>query len=152
MSLNSVHIRPAVAADLNELFRLEQLCFDAESFNRRQLRYLVHHSNGLFWVLTDEKRIAAFIILLERKNTEGLRVYSLAVSPAFRGRSYAQQMIQQALVLAQERAKQFLYLEVSEHNGAAIQLYRKLGFMETGRRKAYYKDGSAALLMRLFID
>ncbi len=152
MSLNSVHIRPAVAADLKELFRLEQLCFDAESFNRRQLRYLVHHSNGLFWVLTDEKRIAAFIILLERKNTEGLRVYSLAVSPAFRGRSYAQQMIQQALVLAQERAKQFLYLEVSEHNGAAIQLYRKLGFMETGRRKAYYKDGSAALLMRLFID
>ncbi|MHA7111604.1 GNAT family N-acetyltransferase [Sunxiuqinia elliptica] len=152
MSANSVHIRPAVAADLNELFHLEQLCFDAESFNRRQLRYLAHRANGLFWILTDEGRIAAFIILLERKNTEGLRVYSLAVSPAFRGRSYAQQMIQQALVLAQERAKRFLYLEVSEHNGAAIQLYRKLGFMETGRRKAYYKDGSAALLMRLFID
>lgn len=40
-------------------------------------------------------------------------------------------------------------LEVKEGNGAALQLYKKLGFRVVGRRKNFYPDGSAGLLMEL---
>lgn len=36
-------------------------------------------------------------------------------------------------------------LEVKTGNHAALQLYRKLGFEEVGRRCGYYEDGSDAL-------
>ena len=45
-----------------------------------------------------------------------------------------------------------MLLEVSAENAAALSLYRKLGFVEVGRRKAYYThdDGTrtTALVMR----
>ena len=36
-----------------------------------------------------------------------------------------------------------LFLEVAEDNGAALMLYKKLGFQEVGRRKGYYERAGA---------
>jgi len=47
---------------------------------------------------------------------------------------------------------QVCILEVKEGNTAAVRLYRRLGFVEVGRRAKYYTDGSAALLMQLQTD
>jgi ribosomal-protein-alanine N-acetyltransferase len=49
------------------------------------------------------------------------------------------------------------FLEVRENNAAAIMMYRKFGYVESGRREGYYKDnGEDAILMTLasvnFID
>ena len=143
-----VEIRPAAKADLKELFRLERLCFDAESFSRRQINYLVTRSIGYFWVLVENEKIAGFIVLLKRKNSSGLRIYSVAVLPSFRGKNYGRTLLEKAVHTAMENGKEYLYLEASEYNQPAIQLYQKFGFQITGKRKAYYKDGSAALLMK----
>ncbi len=40
-------------------------------------------------------------------------------------------------------------LEVSASNGSALALYKGLGFVEVGRRKKYYGDGTDAILMDL---
>lgn len=40
-------------------------------------------------------------------------------------------------------------LEVKEGNSAALRLYKKLGFRVVHRRKGFYPDGSAGLLMEL---
>ena len=40
-----------------------------------------------------------------------------------------------------------LILEVSAGNDAARALYRGAGFTEIGRRRAYYPDGSDALVL-----
>ncbi|MGB5098427.1 MAG: hypothetical protein WBN82_11005, partial [Porticoccaceae bacterium] len=42
-----------------------------------------------------------------------------------------------------------LTLEVRADNGAALELYRKLGFVEAGHLPGYYEDGAEALRMRL---
>ena len=47
---------------------------------------------------------------------------------------------------------QTLFLEVSAENPPAINLYAGLGFEQVGRRKAYYADGSDALVMRLSLN
>ena len=42
-----------------------------------------------------------------------------------------------------------MFLEVNEHNAPAINFYKKLGFIETNKRKKYYKDGADAIIMFL---
>ncbi len=152
METAKVMIRLATKADTPELYRVEQRCFDAESFSRRQVNYLAVQSSGSFWVLTEDEKIAGFIVLLQRANSRALRAYSLAVAPEFRGKKYAQQLMQKADQQAQELGKDRLYLEVSEHNHGAIQLYRKLGFELTGIRPRYYRDGSNACLMEKKVE
>lgn len=44
------------------------------------------------------------------------------------------------------------WLEVHEKNWPACKLYEKLGFRQVGRRPAYYRDGSAALLYSLSLS
>ncbi len=41
-----------------------------------------------------------------------------------------------------------VWLEVHEGNQPAIKLYASLGFVEIGRRRHYYSDGAAAILMK----
>ena len=147
MSDPEINIRTASREDLKELFRLEQLCFDAESFSRRQINYLIRQSAGHFMVLTEDEKIAGFLVLLIRKTSFKARIYSIAVSPHFRGKNYGKTLLDKAVELALEEGKKSLTLEVNENNEAAIQLYKKFGFQVTGKRKAYYKDGSDALLM-----
>jgi ribosomal-protein-alanine acetyltransferase len=147
MASTKVDIRPASKEDLKELFRLEQLCFGAESFSRRQIRYLATRSSGFFFVLVEGEKIAGFIVLLTRKTSFKARIYSVAVSPDFRGKKYGATLLEKAVGSALKEGKKILSLEVSENNEAAIQLYLKFGFQITGKRKAYYKDGSDALLM-----
>ncbi len=149
---DSLNIRKAEKKDVPELFRIEQRCFDAESFSRRQINYLVSRSKGEFLVLTENDNIAGFLILLQRRNSPGVRIYSLAVSPNYRGKQYAKQLVLKADQVVKYLSKSFLHLEVSEANFSAIQLYRKLGFQITGKRGRYYKDGSDAWLMRLGVN
>jgi ribosomal-protein-alanine N-acetyltransferase len=42
-----------------------------------------------------------------------------------------------------------IHLEVAENNSAALALYARFGFSGTGRRKAYYHDGTDALTLTL---
>lgn len=151
MISESIHIRKATMADVDDLFRLEQVCFDAESFSRRQINYLVSQAVGGFLVLIENEIIAGFLVFLKRKNSNGLRLYSLAISPEFRGKNYAKLLLKKAVDIAKETQKSYLYLEVSENNPTAIKLYQKIGFQLSGKRKAYYKDGSTALLMRFLV-
>lgn len=45
-----------------------------------------------------------------------------------------------------------VHLEVASRNQAAIQLYESRGFLVTGERKRYYRDGDTALLMSLKVS
>lgn len=57
---------------------------------------------------------------------------------------------------AQNRGASKLFLEVDEHNGPALGLYRKLGFQQVGMRKSYYDNGDAprsnALVLELKLN
>ncbi len=50
---------------------------------------------------------------------------------------------------AMRRGAAELFLEVAETNAPARALYRRLGAIAAGRRRAYYPDGADALVLRL---
>lgn len=74
-------------------------------------------------------------------------ILDVAVCKESRGRRVGKLLVEKALGECRERGAAFVSLEVRPSNGAAIALYRSLGFIETGRRKKYYENGEDALLM-----
>ena len=56
-------------------------------------------------------------------------------------------LVQQVLDDCRAAGASFVSLEVRESNLPAITLYRKMGFVEMGKRKRYYENGEDALMM-----
>lgn len=58
-------------------------------------------------------------------------------------------LLEAMIVGATAAGAERLFLEVSTSNKAALALYRRFGFQEAGTRRAYYRDGSDAAILRL---
>lgn len=67
-------------------------------------------------------------------------VENIVVDPAIRKQGVAQAMLRELATRAKERGGMRIHLEVRESNAPAIALYRKVGFIETTRRKNYYSN------------
>ncbi|MBO2674085.1 ribosomal protein S18-alanine N-acetyltransferase [Shewanella algae] len=83
---------------------------------------------------------------------EEATLMNICIAPAAQGRGLGRQLLQAAIELLKETGVERLLLEVRVGNAAAIALYRRLGFIETGSRADYYqtKEGREdALLMEL---
>jgi ribosomal-protein-alanine N-acetyltransferase len=77
-----------------------------------------------------------------------VELQSLAVDPGARRTGIGSALMECLLDWARERGYRALHLEVRAGNLPAIALYRRFGFVQTGRRRAYYQDnGEDALLL-----
>lgn len=81
-----------------------------------------------------------------------LQILDIAVRPEHRRQGHGQRLLEALLQTAKQRGCSIAMLEVSKHNIAAIQLYERFGFKAVHERKAYYSDGSDALLLNMFIS
>lgn len=70
---------------------------------------------------------------------EELRIMNIAIRSGWRRQGIATAMVQQAMREAIAVRGQRALLEVRASNAAALALYTRLGFRETGRRRAYYR-------------
>ena len=76
-----------------------------------------------------------------------LEVRSIAVDPAAQRRGAGRSLLAALLDLARTRGALDAHLEVRVDNVAAVRLYARAGFVESGRRARYYADGTDALRM-----
>ena len=74
-------------------------------------------------------------------------ILDIAVHKNYRGNGIGKMLVERVLLDLSNRGAAFVSLEVRLSNKSAINLYKRLGFIETGRRKAYYENGEDALLM-----
>ena len=65
-------------------------------------------------------------------------ILTLAVRPDARRQGLGRRLVERACVAAKAAGAATLFLEVAEDNAAARALYARAGFVEIGRRKAYY--------------
>ncbi len=83
-------------------------------------------------------------------------IISTGVLPEMRGRGVGGALVAEFSARMQARGATALFLEVAVDNAAALSLYKRLGFVSVGLRKAYYapQPGAAnapptdALVMR----
>ncbi len=64
-------------------------------------------------------------------------IYGFVIRPAYRGRGYGRQMLEEAIRTIQPQSQKTIMLEVDTSNTAALNLYRSCGF-EVTRTYGYY--------------
>ena len=144
---DNVVLRNATKNDVNEIYALEQRCFEQDAFSIRQFFYLVAKANSEFVVVCQEKIIVAYLIILKRKNSKKLRIYSIAIAPEARGLGMGKMLMEYAEKISHKEGIKKISLEVNEKNNVAINLYKRQNYKLIARKENYYADGSAAFVM-----
>ncbi len=90
----------------------------------------------------------AIIRLVGGSDATDAELESIVVSSPWRGRGLGRSLLSEVCRRAKEQGYSQLDLEVRASNIAAIGLYLRAGFRETGRRRGYYSspDEDAVLM------
>ena len=119
-------LRTLGPGDLDELCRLEALCF-TDPWSRDSLAEELTNPLAVYTGLGREKALLGY--LGTRRVLDEWEIVNVAVDPAFRREHLGSRLL--------EGAKQ-IFLEVREGNAPARGLYEKYGFRSIARRKHYY--------------
>jgi ribosomal-protein-alanine acetyltransferase len=159
--------RPATAADLDELMRLEHELFAGDAWSRDGMRSELASRHTVYLVLDGDGDagggdagdgdagaapggILAYGGVLAPRGADDADVQTIGVVERMRGRGLGRRLLRELLAAAAERGARRVFLEVRADNTAAQSLYRAFGFTEIGRRPRYYRpDGMDALVLRL---
>ena len=133
----SVKIVPMTADHLEELEKLERICF-SRPWSRKMLAEELENQCAAFLVAEDSVsgRVLGYAGLMVVAD-EGY-ITNVAVFPEYRRQGIAAQILQVFVQFAEANRLAFLTLEVRPSNAAALALYQDFGFEEVGRRKNYY--------------
>jgi ribosomal-protein-alanine acetyltransferase len=137
-------IRPATAADIPTMMALERHAVTAAHWSAAQYE-AAFSSEGpcrvvliIAEVMAEEAGAQGFIAGRELGNE--WEIENIAVAGAARRRGLGTRLLGEFLDLARSRGAEAVFLEVRESNFAARRLYEKWAFVESGRRKHYYRE------------
>jgi [ribosomal protein S18]-alanine N-acetyltransferase len=140
-------VRPAATADLPRLAELEAAGF-AEPWSPEMLAAELTHSGSVVLVAAAGDGRAPSGYACFRQAAGEAELLRVAVAPEERGRGIAGQLVAAGLERLRAAGVTSCFLEVRPANASALALYRALAFEPRGRRRAYYRDGSDALVLR----
>jgi ribosomal-protein-alanine N-acetyltransferase len=138
-------IRLAEASDLPNIFEIEKQ-FGLDAFSKNVFKRQV--GNSFFCVLEVEGVVAGYYLGLTNSMWASVRLYSIAVDPAFQNRGYGKMLLENFTEKSRKRGYSYIKLEVAEHNPAR-HLYESLGYRQVDFIEDYYADGGPAIIMRL---
>lgn len=141
-------LREARPEDLGALYRLEQVVFSGDRFNRRQLWHLLNRAHAQTLVAEEKQCLIGYGTLLFRQCSRRARLYSLGVDPAARGGGLGRALVAALEEVALACGTTELVLEVRVDNRIALGLYRSMGFRLERWLDDYYTDGCAGWQMR----
>jgi RimJ/RimL family protein N-acetyltransferase len=98
--------------------------------------------DGGFVAEEDGEPVGLIFVL---RSHHGFGEIGMLVARDRRGRGVGTALMEAAIAWAREQGLHKLSLDVFAHNEAAIALYRKLGFVEEGRRVKHYRRASGEL-------
>ena len=135
-----VKIETATIKLLDQLYQIEEQCFDQEAFTKRQIAYLLTDYNTIALVAKANSDIAGFIItqVEVEENTEFGHIITINVPPNYRRKGIATKLLQEIETLLKQKGISECRLEVREDNHPAIKLYQTLGYQTIGKLENYY--------------
>ncbi len=128
--------------DAPDIASLEQQIFD-NPYPITTIRQDIKNNKVIVVKLDNE--VAGYITISHV--LDEAEIERIAVSKKYLRQGIASALMEYALNQMKQAGATKIYLEVREDNVPAINLYRKFGFVITGKRKAYYRDGTDALTM-----
>ncbi len=144
---DNFRIRPLAAGDLDAVMAIERESDSAPHWSDSDYLALIQIDIGSSFkrnamVAEVDGEVAGFVIvrLVGGPGAAEAELESIVVASRWRGRGLGSSLLSEAARQAKELGAVRLDLEVRESNAAALGLYRGAGFVETGRRRAYYRD------------
>jgi [ribosomal protein S18]-alanine N-acetyltransferase len=134
-------IRPATVADIPSVQSLEQQADTAAHWSEREYAALFAPGAAQRLALIaqdDNAQLCGFIIA--RCAPDDWEIENIIVALQHQRRGIGRALIREILSAAREAGAGSVLLEVRESNLTARQLYEALGFVEAGRRLAYYRN------------
>jgi RimJ/RimL family protein N-acetyltransferase len=144
----SVLVRPTRDADRLALARLYAAVAEERRFiggeppvdiERRAASWILE---GGFAAEADGELVGQIFVL---RSHHGFGEIGMMVARDRRGQGIGTALMEAAIGWAREQGLHKLSLDVFAHNEAALALYRKLGFVEEGRRVKHYRRASGEL-------
>lgn len=146
--LSGLFIRKMTMNDLEQVVAIDQASFSLPWPPRSFQFELTDNPAARCWVVERDGKIVA--MLVSWLILDELHIATIATHPDFRKQGIGQTLLNHVLKSAREEGAARAFLEVRASNHAAIEMYKKFGFIEDGRRKEYYKDNHEdAILMTL---
>ena len=137
-TMKSVHVA--------QIAELEKVCF-SDPWSERSIASELDNKLAFWLVATEGERVAGYI---GSQTVMGeTDMMNVAVHPDFRRMGIAESLVNSLVKELKQQGSHWLTLEVRASNSPAISLYEKLGFVEIGRRKNYYRNPREdALILR----
>jgi ribosomal-protein-alanine N-acetyltransferase len=144
----SVILRKMTLDDVEQVVAIDKMSFSlpwpTSSFHFE----LTENPASRCWVAESDGRIAAMLVAWFI--VDEIHIATIATHPDFRKQGLGKKLLSFTLQSAKDEGAVGSFLEVRESNEAALMMYRKFGYVESGRREGYYKDnGEDAILMTL---
>ncbi|MDP0492936.1 MAG: GNAT family N-acetyltransferase [Fusobacterium sp. JB021] len=126
--------------DTEKLYEIEKKIFKEESYSFKQIEELFFLENYSCFFLIDHSGIKGYIIIFD--NSEDIEVMKIGVLESQRNKGLGKKIITNIKKIGKN-----IFLEVRETNFSAISFYKENDFKIIGKRKGYYKNKEAAILM-----
>lgn len=141
-----MEIKQMAQCHITQVAELEKICF-ADPWSEKSIASELENPLSYWLVALEGSTVAGYAgsqtVLGETD------MMNVAVRPECRRKGVAEALIAALIAELKERESRCLTLEVRYSNAPARALYEKLGFLEVGRRKNYYRNPREdALILR----
>ncbi|RJL23678.1 ribosomal protein S18-alanine N-acetyltransferase [Bailinhaonella thermotolerans] len=132
--------------DVPAVLAIERALFPADAWSERMFREeLAAPTRHYVVAVTPEGEIVGYAGLFAAADQGD--VQTIAVAAPYQRRGAGRLLLTELLGEAARRGAREVFLEVRADNPRARELYERFGFREIGLRRAYYDDGTDAIVM-----
>lgn len=126
--------------DIDNVYSIE-IAGHRSPWTREILRdcVLVNYDCRVIELDSDAGRVIAGYIIC-RYVAGSCHILNLCITPRLQGNNYGQLLLQNVIDFPKHSPIDTVYLEVRPSNSAAMHLYKKMGFLQTGTKVAYYQE------------
>jgi [ribosomal protein S18]-alanine N-acetyltransferase len=140
-------IRPATPDDVPAVADSELESFPGDAWTAEYLEAVIEGQLPTIRLLSCEHDGAVVGHAIVSILFEDAELQRIAISPAYRRRGLARELLHEVLALATREGAERMLLEVREQNEPALALYLDEGFVEIDRRERYYADGATGIVL-----
>lgn len=141
--MDRVEFIPATEDHFNIILELERESFNIyDSLDRDSLVELYSEFSEGFTIIKFNGEIAGYSVYLVEEDAGYIE--SVAVFKRYRGKGLGLSVLRFMVERIRGRGLNRIYLHVRTDNAAAINLYEREGFINSGRIKGFYTDGGDA--------
>ena len=139
VKMNAAHVASVAA--------IEKECFGVDAWSERSVASELDNKLALWLVALDGETVAGYVG--SQTVCDETDMMNVAVTADYRRRGIAEKLVDALVEELKAIESHSLTLEVRASNAPAIALYEKLGFVQTGLRKNYYRNPKEdALILR----